>query len=297
MYKYNTQGEFIINRVVSSLTKELEYKNGKLTVKNTIDNEVLDENSEFFIGSLTKVFTIIALLILHQKGLIDLLNDKLGKYIKNKEIEDLKLIDIVNHESGLISMPNGIYYKHYKTANEVYDTFKNENLLSEKNVKGKRFYSNVGYIILGVVIENVSNLKYSDFILNEITKPLNMENTGIEDSNLKLYDKYGKELNEINRITQEEKYINYWATSAGQLKSSVKDLKKFINFPSLLSSESKEILKKTYIYVPKENNTFMFGHEGSIKGGISKFGVKFNNNWNLIDYYIYLKTVEEFKNN
>ena len=37
------------------------------------------------------------------------ITDKIGKYIKNKEISNLKILDIINHESGLINI-----WKDYK---------------------------------------------------------------------------------------------------------------------------------------------------------------------------------------
>jgi hypothetical protein len=80
--------------------KVVEYDDKKLCVLNNIDSDKLSEYSEFPIGSITKLFTIISLLLLHQNNKINI-NSPIGKYIDNSRIANLKIIDIMNHKSGL----------------------------------------------------------------------------------------------------------------------------------------------------------------------------------------------------
>ena len=47
--------------------KKMAYNNKKLYSINTIDSDKLDENSEFLIGSITKLFTAVGLLILQEE--------------------------------------------------------------------------------------------------------------------------------------------------------------------------------------------------------------------------------------
>ena len=58
--------------------KVVEYDDKKLCVLNNIDSDKLYEYSEFPIGSITKLFTIISLLLLHQ-------NIKNQRFIRNKK--------------------------------------------------------------------------------------------------------------------------------------------------------------------------------------------------------------------
>jgi len=46
--------------------KRMLYKDNKIYALNNIDSEKLDANSEFLIGSISKLYTIIVLLILNQ---------------------------------------------------------------------------------------------------------------------------------------------------------------------------------------------------------------------------------------
>jgi len=89
--------------------KVVEYDDKKLCVLNNIDSDKLSEYSEFPIGSITKLFTIISLLLLHQNNKINI-NSPIGKYIDNSRIANLKIIDIMNHKSGLKGMYDNVEY-------------------------------------------------------------------------------------------------------------------------------------------------------------------------------------------
>ena len=113
--------------------KLVEYDDKKLHVLNNIDSDKLYEYSEFPIGSITKLFTIISLLLLHQNNKINI-NSPIGKYIDNSRIANLKIIDIMNHKSGLKGMYDNVEYgyskKKYNSATEVYNDFLNEEIIN-----------------------------------------------------------------------------------------------------------------------------------------------------------------------
>ncbi len=267
--------------------KEVEYDNKKLYVLNNIDSDKLSEYSEFPIGSITKLFTIISLLLLHQNNKINI-NSPIGKYIDNSRIANLKIIDIMNHKSGLKGMYDNVEYgyskKKYNSATEVYNDFLNEEIINTQ--PGTYAYSNLGYQLLGVLIEKVSNIIYSDFVKNNILIPLNMNNTGIEDCNITLYNDKNK------KLTKYQKWERTFASYAGELKSCVNDLINFSKFFKLLNKDSIEILKKIYCY--KENikdNTFVINHGGGIAGGSSRLTITFNKKFKMKQIFVYLRTV------
>jgi len=176
-------------QILEKKLKMIEFVKNKIYALNNIDVDKLDEESEFPIGSITKLFTIISLLILHQNKQINI-NDNIGKYINNNEIKELKIIDIMNHKSGLKEIFDGVDYGKskikYTSATEVYNKWNNGKLI-DKNLIGKFAYSNMGFIILGYLIETITNIKYSDFVKKNILIPLKMKNTGIKDCNVILY--------------------------------------------------------------------------------------------------------------
>ena len=266
--------------------KMIEYVNKNIYYLNTIDNDKLDEFSEFPIGSVTKLFTILSLLILHENKKINIYNN-IGKYIDNDEIKHLKIIDIINHTSGLKNLWDGATYGSskikYNTATEIYNKWNNNKLL-DINMDGKYSYSNMGYIILGVIIEKISDMTYPDFVKENILIPLKMNNTGIEDCNITLYNYKQKKLSKY------EKWERTFAIASGELKSCINDLIKFSKFTTLLSNDTLKIIKEFNIF--RENNEIYYIQKGgSITGGSAKFSLAYNKKWRIKDIYISLETI------
>ena len=275
-------------KIYEKKQKFVEYEDKKLYVLNTIDSDNLNEYSEFPIGSTTKLFTIISLLLLHQKNKINI-NSIIGKNSDDSQIKNLKIIDIMNHTSGLKNMYDNIKYgyskKKYNSATEVYNDLYDSNEKLINTQPGTHVYSNIGYQLLGVLIEKISNMSYSDFVKENILIPLKMNNTGIQDCNITLYDA------KIKKLTKFQKWERTFASSAGELKSCVHDLIKFTHFFKLLNKDSIEILKNLYIFKENiKNNTFKIGHNGFISGGGSGFLIKFHKNFIIKNIYIKLET-------
>lgn len=275
-------------KIYEKKKKFVEYEDKKLYVLNTIDSDKLNEYSEFPLGSTTKLFTIISLLLLHQKNKINI-NSIIGKNSDDSRLKNLKIIDIMNHTSGLKNMYDNINYgyskKKYTSATEVYNDLYNSNETLINTQPGTHVYSNIGYQLLGVLIEKVSNMSYSDFVKENILIPLKMNNTGIEDCNITLYDA------KIKKLTKFQKWERTFASSAGELKSCVHDLIKFSHFFKLLNKDSIEILKNLYIFEENiKNNTFKIRHNGYISGGASGLLITFHKNLIMKKIYICLET-------
>lgn len=266
--------------------KMIEYVNKNIYYLNTIDNDKLDEFSEFPIGSVTKLFTILSLLILHENKKINIYNN-IGKYIDNDEIKNLKIIDIINHTSGLKNLWDGAPYGSskikYNTATEIYNKWNNNKLL-DMNMDGKYSYSNMGYIILGVIIEKISDMTYPDFVKENILIPLKMHNTGIEDCNITLYNYKQKKLSKY------EKWERTFAIASGELKSCINDLIKFSKFTTLLNDDTLKIIKEFNIFL-ENNEVYYIQKGGAITGGSAKFSLAYNKKWRIKDIYISLETI------
>ena len=266
--------------------KKIKYNDNKLYVLNNIDDDKLDEYSEFPIGSITKLFTIISILLLEQDNKLKITN-KIGKYIKNKEISNLKILDIINHKSGLINIWKDHIYgsseKKFNSANEVYEDNIHSGII-DNNIKNTMAYSNLGYILLGVIIENISSLTYSEFVKKNILQPLNMNNSGINDCNIILYNQ------KQQKLTKYEKWERTNASSAGELKSCVNDLINFSNFHKLLNNNSLKNLKKIWCFT-EFNDEYNFFHTGGISGGVANIFITWDKNWKIKNIKISLNTI------
>lgn len=130
----------------------------------------------FYLASLTKTFTTTGILLLVDRGQIKL-DDSVAKFLPSFNRPDKREITIrqlLNHSSGFLA-----WYPLYYRANnkkEVYDLI--ANLPLDYTPGTKRKYSDLGFTILGQVIEVVSKIPLDVFMSQEVFTPLGMKNTG-----------------------------------------------------------------------------------------------------------------------
>ena len=82
--KYKTKylelkNTYINNQIGGQYIKKIIYENNNFLIENNIDDDKLDINSTFLIGSITKIFTVYMILILHQNKLLNIMG-----VLKNK---------------------------------------------------------------------------------------------------------------------------------------------------------------------------------------------------------------------
>ena len=131
----------------------------------------------FDIASLTKVIgTTTAIMLLSDQGLIKI-NDPVGKYIKAFDTGAKKVITVrhlLTHTAGLYEW----YPLYYKAANKE-QTYKLIGELPLKYPVGQqRSYSDLGFVLLGEIVEMVSGMSLEKFLKQNIFVPLGMNSTG-----------------------------------------------------------------------------------------------------------------------
>jgi CubicO group peptidase (beta-lactamase class C family) len=144
--------------------------------KQLIPPEKMTVDHLFDIASLTKVIgTTTSIMLLADKGQINV-EDPVCKYIKAFDVPGKKEITIRNlltHTAGLYE-----WYPLYYFASNKQECFK---LIGELPLKfpvgEKRRYSDLGFVLLGEIIENVSGLPLEHFMKQNIFQPLGMKNT------------------------------------------------------------------------------------------------------------------------
>ncbi|MDQ1317927.1 MAG: hypothetical protein QG588_1582 [Candidatus Poribacteria bacterium] len=150
-------------------------------------------NTMYSLASISKPITATGIMILKERGLIDLdkpINNYLDKaklkaYVGNAE--DATVRRVLNHTSGL-----PLHY-HFFYEDEPYpkppmdETIRRYgNLVT---APGERYqYSNLGYGILDYIISRISGRSYEDFMRTEVFLPLDMIHSSVHiDSGLKKY--------------------------------------------------------------------------------------------------------------
>jgi serine-type D-Ala-D-Ala carboxypeptidase len=130
----------------------------------------------FDIASLTKVIgTTTSIMLLADRGLLNV-DDPVYRYIKGFDTPEKRSITIRN----LLTHTAGIYewYPLYYRSSDKQQTYKLiEELPLMFPVGGQRRYSDLGFMILGEIIEIVSGSPLEQFEEKNIFQPLGMRNT------------------------------------------------------------------------------------------------------------------------
>ena len=146
------------------------------------DNEFKEElkpNSLFNIASVSKPFTSVAILQLQDKKLLNI-NDRVKKHIPLFPYDNVCIKHLLSHTSGLI--PNIDFLdeidQQIKISNDSII-----NLLIKYNVKlefepgADWSYSNLGYDILAIIVEQVTKMKFDIYMEKYIFRPAGMSRT------------------------------------------------------------------------------------------------------------------------
>lgn len=214
---------------------------------NIINGENVTQLSLFQIGSITKTFVATIILQLENEKLLSL-EDNIEKYFPQqyKNWSKIKIKNLLNMTSGIHNYndPKNQYFIG-KTLRDPDYYFTNEDLLRLVKSEDLKFvpnsswmYSNTNYILLGKIIEKVSNSTFSEQLQKRILQPLQMSNTYF----IKHRPKTEIPLYKISHLTQGYLYnetllknfdINdlslSFASYAGSIISTSNDLLKFIN--------------------------------------------------------------------
>jgi CubicO group peptidase (beta-lactamase class C family) len=198
------------------------YANYEEKKKNTPD-------TLFAIGSITKQFTAMAIMQLYEKGLLDL-DDAISKYIPGVvEGDNITIKHLLTHTSGLINYTDLLLEMEEVPEDTSIDfvlgLFKDEPLIFEPGTQW--VYNNSGYVLLGCVVEKVSELSFDEYLKENIFKPLEMNDTGT------YYDKMEEDyavgyvgITELTPVEADEILLKI-AYGAGNILSTVNDMYKW----------------------------------------------------------------------
>lgn len=238
----------------------------------------LTTKNVFEVGSITKQFTAVSILMLEEQGKLKV-EDEIIKYIPDYPTHGKKITirNLLNHTSGIKSYTSMANFMELArkdmTPKKLIDVFKDEPMDFDP---GEKFlYSNSGYILLGYIIEVVTGDTYKNFIEKNIFSKLGM-----------LSSYYGSKKEIImNRASgyqkSQEKYVNanYLSMTlpyaAGSIMSTINDLliwQNAINANTLITRASLNKAINGSTLNNGKNIPYGFGwFKGSIRGA-SIFG-------------------------
>jgi CubicO group peptidase (beta-lactamase class C family) len=144
--------------------------------------------TKFRLGSVTKQFTAAAIMLLQERGKLNV-NDLVKKYMPDAPAawDKITIFNVLTHTSGI---PNYTDFPEYPALQGIPTT--PEKLVGRFIDKpldfqpGEKYsYSNSGYIVLGYLVEKLSGETYEKFLQENIFAPLGMNDSGY-DSNTAL---------------------------------------------------------------------------------------------------------------
>ncbi|MCL9805471.1 serine hydrolase [Flavobacterium amniphilum] len=148
---------------------------------NETTKEKLNENSIFNLASVSKQFTAMAIMILKEKGKLNL-DDDIKKYLPELSFyKGVTIRNLLNHTGGLpdyMQLMDSLFDKSKIATNKDIITIFSKHqpkIVFEPNTKWE--YSNTGYALLASIIEKASGLTYADYLNKAIFQPLKMKNT------------------------------------------------------------------------------------------------------------------------
>ncbi len=231
---------------------------------------IIDKNARFNLASGSKMFTVVSIFQLLQQNKISL-SDKLNKFLPDYADEEfaneVTISELLTHTSGLGDYWDESFENSWDTIKTLtqYLPFITKQKINFQPGNGVQ-YSNSAFILLGLIIENVSGENYINYVEKNVLQPLKMNNTGFFDRRQKdqhnaieySKDKSGKQWVQTDRISP-------YGSSAGGAYSTAEDILKFNNALSghkLLNKKFTDLLLSDQVRVPgTQNFWYSFGFE------------------------------------
>ena len=170
---YNQKGQFNGNALIA--------QGEEIILQKSYNNELTANTKEaqFRIGSASKTFTSMAVMLLENEGKCAL-SDPIQKYLPAYPHGWITLEQLLTHQSGIPDYLNDggdiseiLTVSH--TLDELVEKYCSEPLEFEA---GTEFdYSNSGYVILALIVEKISGMPFATFLKTRIFDPLGMENS------------------------------------------------------------------------------------------------------------------------
>ncbi len=222
------------NKAMGSVTIS---KNGAVLYSRAIGYSVISEKenksstdiTKYRIGSISKMFTATMIFQLIEEGKIKLTTTLDNYFPALPNAKQITISNLLNHRSGLHNFTNDPDYTTWmtrpKTQDEMLAIISKNKVDFQPNEKG--MYSNSNYVILGYIIEKITNQPYSKNLKERITSKIGLPNTY-----------FGSKTNTNNNESYSYQFVNDWKQEpetdmsipggAGSIVSTPTDLTKFI---------------------------------------------------------------------
>ena len=142
-----------------------------------------DGDTKFRLGSVTKQFTAVAIMLLNERGLVDL-DAPVKTYLQDAPDawDGVTVRHLLTHTAGV---PNFTDFDDYGASKTLPATI--DSLIGRFRDRPLDFqpgegwsYSNSGYILLTAIVEKASGKSYAEFVAETLFQPLGMADSGYD---------------------------------------------------------------------------------------------------------------------
>ena len=236
------RGQFNGNALIIE-NGEIAYR-GTFGIGNFEPIDSLKLNSVFRLGSVSKQFTAMGIMMLKEEGKLTYDQD-IRDFIPELPYKGITVRHLLNHTSGLPDYSR-IMNEHWKVELAYDDPEKfisgNEDVImmlceykpTVHFTPGERWeYSNTGYNLLATIISRISGMLFNEYLQEHIFIPAEMTSTlvykyipGFDDKMPNRVFGFGTKFNGIDRFTTDSHYLN-GAFGEGGIYSTLEDLMKW----------------------------------------------------------------------
>ncbi|MDR6550168.1 serine hydrolase domain-containing protein [Paenibacillus qinlingensis] len=243
---------------------------GYASIEFEIRNQM---NSCFSLASISKQFTAFAILLLHEKQVLDI--DQGAHLYLPAELkidESITVHHLLSHTSGLANFYNfeGDFFadynrKDYSRSDFFLMYFRNELAYPP----GTTFnYNNANYNLLAWMIEHVSGEKYEDYVRNHIFLPLGMTNSVVDDGSKLIKNKSSNYVQDCDAFIKSPYHNEKFSVGAGAIASNCDNLYKWY----ICLRDRKILSPRSYARLFEENhNNYCYGLEHHVVYGTNTY--------------------------
>jgi D-alanyl-D-alanine carboxypeptidase len=199
-------------------------------------------DTQFREGSLTKMFTAVAIMQLAQAGKLDL-DAPIGRYLPDFPNQQTAAKVIINTLLTYTDGTGNFYWPDFDARHPIFRDAKDYIAVYGRTPIGafepgtRQAFTTLGFVVLGRIVEEVSGQSYDDYVREHIFAPAQMDSTGMEPETATLprravaYMKDKASGRQVNALVA----LPYRGTPAGGGYSTVGDLFRFTR--ALLSNK------------------------------------------------------------
>lgn len=244
--------------IVQKGEPDFSYNYGFTTNEN---KQAWNDSTIFNLGSVSKLFTAIAVVKLADEGLLKLDDPVYYHFPEFLEIQgrtrfapEITILDLLEHRSGITQNMENLFPEKFgkgalQNEDEFYEnTFNYRAFMSledfrerflmyariDKPAQRKYHFSNLNYVLLGYIVEQVVGINLGQVVTNKIFVPLGMDDSHYYQTPDSMVGRlswgYYKLTDGSYLNVHENEVESPSPTGDGGIKTSMRDMRKFMKF-------------------------------------------------------------------